>query len=155
MTDGLLTRLREPHPGVPGSTWPTTEFGYDGPDGQLNWIEDAEYDVARDLRTHGTTIDYDPATYRVREVINPDSTNQEIRRWQFTPLLADGLVEQAIRRPVPTRESHVASVLAIPAPETAGAGTLIQARATSPIPAPLPCRLTYTIGSTRPTNTAC
>ncbi len=138
MADGLLTEITQPDPDITDTADPPkTIFAYVtvGSDTFLETIDNAE--------THQTKITYDPSlpgdptNYRVVSVTNPDSIDpdpavpnspgEDLRSWQITPLLVDGLGQ--IRRPVPTRVPQGGDALAIPAPETTGTSTFIQARA--------------------------
>ncbi len=138
IADGRLTEITQPDPD-PTDTEdpPKTVFAYVtvGSDTFLETIDDAEAHQTK--ITYAPSLPDDPTNYRVASVTNPDSIDpdpavpnspgEDLRSWQITPQLVDGLGQ--IRRPVPTRVPQGGDALAIRAPETTGTGTFIQARA--------------------------
>jgi YD repeat-containing protein len=79
IVDGELTQITEPFSaGSDGD--PTTTFVYDGPDGLLSQVTNAD--------SQATTLDYDWSNDRIDEVINPDTHS-----WSITPFFVDGLAD--------------------------------------------------------------
>lgn len=91
---GQVVSVHQPEPGVsypsgiPGSAPTTiiTRFEYDGPDGLLSRIVDANNSGLPIESQHSAVVEYSPGTHAVSKITTPDG-----EYWELTPYLLDGL----------------------------------------------------------------